>query len=158
MRPFGELGVSTALLAVASGCAWLVWQLPEAPGYSQVGPKVVPAVATAGLFVSGAVLMFEGLHGGFRARAPVEGDGFDARSFGWLTAGLVLHMALVGRIGFVAAATLLFVFTARGLGSERWVRDLGVGASMAAVLYGLFTGVLGLSLGPSVATLVRFAW
>lgn len=144
-----EVALSAGLLTLSAGFAWLVWRLPDAPGYSQVGPKVVPAMAAIGLLVASCVLLFEAMAGGFRGRVVEDTDPFDAKGFAWLAAGLALQMVLIQYTGFVAASTLLFLLTARGLGSRRWARDLLIGAVLASVLYGLFTGVLGLSLGPS---------
>lgn len=149
-----EFALSLALLLVAVGVAWLVWRLPEAPGYSQVGPKVVPAIAAAGLLSAAFVLLLQAARGGFRNRAVEHGDPFDAESFSWLAVGLSAQMALIGVIGFVPAAAVLFVCTARGLGSRRVWRDLGVGLMLAGGLYALFTGVLGLSLGPTLESVL----
>lgn len=150
----GEVTVATALLALGLVFGWMVWRLPDAPGYSQVGPKVVPAIAALGLIATAAILLVEAVGGGFANRPDGGEDVFDRRAFAWLAAGLVLHMVLVGWIGFVPAATLLFVFTARGLGSRRLLRDVATAMLIALALYSLFTGVLGLSLGPTLGSVL----
>jgi putative tricarboxylic transport membrane protein len=67
-------------------------------------------------------------------------------AFAWISAGLVAHMLLIAGIGFVLASTLLFVFTARGFGSRRWLRDALIGVSASTGIYLLFTRGLTLQL------------
>jgi putative tricarboxylic transport membrane protein len=55
-------------------------------------------------------------------------------------------MALVSHIGFVVAATVLFVFVARGFGSDRWIRDVIVGGLLALAVYLFFTRALSVNL------------
>ena len=152
--------VDVAEVAIAAGVTGLgfafaigTYLLPEAGGYAQIGPHVFPAIITAGLLLCGLALLAQALAGGFRNREREDTDPFDARAFGWLTAGLIAHLALIGTIGFVAASSLLFVAVARGFGSRRLLRDAIIALVLATLLYVLFTQVLGLALGPTFASL-----
>ena len=40
-----------------------------------------------------------------------------------ISAGVILHMAIIGWAGFIIASIVLFVLVARGFGSRRLVRD-----------------------------------
>lgn len=152
----------TAQLVVAIGVLGLgvlfgsaTFLLPEAPGYSQVGPGMVPAVVSIGLLVCGGVLALEVLRGGLRAMPVPEGGAFASRPLVWVVGGLVLHAMLIGTAGFIVASTLLFAFVARAFGSNRYLRDGLVGLILAGSLYWLFTQVLRLSLGPTLGVLTR---
>jgi putative tricarboxylic transport membrane protein len=64
----------------------------------------------------------------------------------WLIAGLVLHMILIGWVGFIAASTLLMVFVARGYGSRKPIRDALVALAVTVPIWALFSQVMGISL------------
>lgn len=152
----GEILLSAGLLALGIAFAAGAWLLPEAPGYARIGPRHFPALVAAGLVITGALLLFEALATGYR-NLPEEARGaYDWPAFLWVTGGLLAHMALIAGIGFVLAATLLFVCVARGFGSRRPGRDLLVALSLNAVVYFLFTRVLTLGL-PWGAWLPAFA-
>lgn len=138
-------------LGMLFGVATLL--LPEAPGYSQIGPGVVPAIVSLGLLSCGGGLLVGAARGGWRGLPKPEGGPFEARPLLWVVAGLAMHAALIGRVGFIVASTVLFVFVARGLGSTRWLLDSLAGLVLAASLYALFTQVLHLSLGPTLGLL-----
>lgn len=127
--------------------------LPEAPGYSQVGPGVVPAVVSIGLLACGGVLLLDVLRGGRRSLPAPEGERFEPKPFAWAISGLLLHAVLIGNVGFIVASTVLFTLVARAFGSTRWLRDALVGVVLATALYWLFTQVLRLSLGPTLGRL-----
>ncbi len=152
-RSPGELAVASGVLAVGVLFAWATWHLPEAPGYSQVGPGVVPAIVSLGLLVCGAALLFEASRGGLRQRPAAEGGMLDGRALGLVILGLVLHAAFIGVAGFIAASTILFLCVARAFGSVRWLRDGAIGVVLAGALYWLFTQVLRLSLGPALGVI-----
>lgn len=63
-----------------------------------------------------------------------------------IAAGLALFVLLLDVAGFVAAGTLLYVATAAGFGSRRWIRDGVTGALFCAVVYAAFTRGLGVPL------------
>ena len=69
---------------------------------------------------------------------PLDQAGHDApdwMAFGIISAGIVLHMIVIGWAGFIIAGTLLFVLVARGFGSRRPVRDAIIAVVLAIVVY-----------------------
>jgi putative tricarboxylic transport membrane protein len=154
VRAHGPYGRNRAHVALAAGLlalsAFVFWQLEAIPadgGYSAVGPRFTPMLIAIGLAVVGVVLLVQALAGGWRGlegTAPPEP--FFAPAFGWITAGLVLHMAVIGFAGFTLASTMLFTLVARGFGSRRIVRDALIGFVLAACIFLFFTRVLSLQL------------
>ncbi|MBD5801513.1 Tripartite tricarboxylate transporter TctB family protein [Azoarcus sp. Aa7] len=144
----GELLISLVLLALGSFVAFETQGIAETQGYSQVGPRLFPYLIGTGLVLCGAWLAWQALSGGWRAM-PEEAETHaapDRVGFLLISAGVVLHMVLIGWAGFVLASTLLFVLVARGFGSMKPVRDLGIAAVLSTLVYFLFTRGLGLSL------------
>jgi putative tricarboxylic transport membrane protein len=144
----GEIAAGTAIALAGLFFAVQTWALPDPPGYAQVGPRLFPALVAAGLLITGTLLAWQGARRGFPNMPHEEREAPDLRSVGWISGGILGHMALIGITGFVAASTLLFVCVARGYGSTRLLRDLVTGLALAVVLYLIFTQALGLSLGP----------
>ena len=63
-----------------------------------------------------------------------------------ISAGVILHMAIIAWAGFIIASIVLFVLVARGFGSRRILRDAIIAAVLAVVVFFIFTLALGLSL------------
>jgi putative tricarboxylic transport membrane protein len=144
-----ELSLSLGVIALGLGAAAVTAQLPSEGGYAHIGPNFFPAVVSAGLIVLGAWLLWEALSGGWRSRAPAEPGSehaFKRSAFLWLSAGLFLHMALIGTAGFVIAGTILFACVAHGFGSRRAVRDAALGLVLAAAIYLFFVKFLNVAL------------
>ncbi len=145
-RNTGELVLAAGVLALGVALAIGAWLLPENAGYARVSARFFPGLVAAALIATGALLLREAALGGFRALADEPRGRFSLRGFGWVSAGVIAHMALIAGIGFTLAGAVLYAATARGFGSARPLRDLGVGVVMAAVVFVLFTRVLTLSL------------
>ncbi len=144
----GEMLVSLGLIALGSFVVYGTQSIAETSGYAQVGPRLFPYLIGAGLTLCGAVLAWHALSGGWR-HVPLDQEGHDAPdwiAFVIISAGIVLHMVIIGWAGFVIASTLLFVLVARGFGSRRPVRDAVVAILLSIVVFFLFTVALGLSL------------
>lgn len=148
IRP-GELLISLVLLALGTFVVLETGGIAETQGYSQVGPRLFPYLIGTGLSVCGAWLAWQALTGGWR-NVPQDDDGThaapDLMGFAVVSAGVLLHMVLIGWAGFILASTLLFVLVARGFGSRRPVRDLLIAAALSTAAYFLFTQALGLTL------------
>jgi len=144
----GELLISLALLALGSFVVFETQGIAETQGYSQVGPRLFPYLIGSGLTLCGAWLAWQALTGGWRNVPLDEGehDAPDWMAFVIISAGVLLHMVLIGWAGFILASTLLFVLIARGFGSRKPVRDLAIAAVLSAVVFFLFTLGLGLNL------------
>jgi putative tricarboxylic transport membrane protein len=122
-------------------------QLPSDGGYAGIGSSFVPYVISAFLALVGAGLLWQSLTGGFRhftdALANVNAD---VRSGLWVTAGIFAMAAFITKLGFVIAATTLFVCVARAFGSRVWWRDALIGAALVFPIFWLFTLVLDVNL------------
>lgn len=141
---WGDAVVGVAILALAAVIGWQVTLIPTNAIYAQVGPKVIPWMATAMLAALGALLTLQGLRGGWEHEQP---GAFDFWALAWLLLGLVLNVALIGMAGFIIASTLLFVCTALAFGSRRILRDAAIGFVLALVSYVGFDRVLGYKIG-----------
>ena len=152
-----ELCVGLAMLAFAVVVGFATAAIP-ASAYAKVGPAVFPWAITAGLGLLGAVLVLQGLTGGWEHE---RGGALDTRSLAWLGAGLLLNVVLIygvsvaervllPRIGFIGSSTALFVCTARAFGSDRPMRDGIVGVLLSIVSYVFFDRVLGYRIGTGV--------
>jgi putative tricarboxylic transport membrane protein len=150
-RSGAEVALSLGVLALGIGVAAVTATLPSEGGYAGIGPNFIPAVVAAGIILLGLWLAFEAFSGGWRGAAPDDAaargeHAFNAAAFGWVSAGLCLQMALIGWAGFVVAATLLFVCVARGFGSRRVARDLGIGLALALGIHLFFVKLLNVNL------------
>lgn len=144
-RPaWGDTALGVAVLAMAAVIAWETTLIPTNAIYAQVGPKVIPWLATVLLCALGALLTLQGLRGGWEHEEHGE---FDTQGLVWMLLGLALNVALIGMAGFIIASTLLFVCTARAFGSRRFLRDAAIGIVLALVTYVGFDRVLGYKIG-----------
>jgi putative tricarboxylic transport membrane protein len=144
----GELAISFALIALGSFVVYGTQSIAETQGYAQIGPRLFPYIIGVGMALCGAVLGWQALSGGWR-NVPLDQEGHDAPdwiAFTIVSAGIVLHMVVIGWAGFIIASTLLFVLIARGFNSRRLVRDAVVGVLLAVAVFFIFTAGLGLSL------------
>lgn len=146
-----EVVVSAGVLLLGLCATVVALRLPEAGGYSRIGPNFVPKLVAAGLVLLGVWLFAEVLTGGWRA--PVADDpaergehAFVAPAFAWVAAGLVAQMALIHNAGFVLAAGALFACVARGFGSRRWLRDAVIGLLMGLGVFTFFVHFLNVNL------------
>ncbi len=145
----GELLVSLGLLALGGYILFRAQDIEAIRGYEQLGPRLVPDLVGAGFLVLGGVLGWQVLSGGWRPVPEAEHAAPDWWAFGYIGAGLVLHMALIAWIGFVLTSALLVVLVARGFGSRRWLRDLAIGLALGAAAFYFTTLVLRLHLPAS---------
>jgi putative tricarboxylic transport membrane protein len=146
----GEVLLSLVLVLIGAFVIFQTRGIAETQGYSQVGPRLFPYVIGTGLTLCGAVLTWHAIQGGWRD-VPLDQPGHDAPDWmAWaiISGGIVLHMVLIGWAGFIIASVLMYVLIARGFGSKRALRDLGVGLALAVAAYFLFTRALGLRLPP----------
>ena len=148
-RSRAEIALSLGVLGLGAGAAWVTARLPGEGGYAGIGPNFIPAVVAGGLLLTGAWLLWEALAGGWRnLAAPAAGaeHPFNAAAFGWVSAGLFAHMALIGSAGFVLAGTALFAGVARGFGSARPVRDAAIGFALSLAVFAFFVKLLNVNL------------
>ena len=144
----GEFLISLALIIIGSFVVYETQSIAETQGFAQVGPRLFPNLIGIGLTLCGGWLGWQALSGGWRDVPMDEGthDEPDWIAFFVISAGIILHMVLIGWAGFIIASILLFVLVARGFGSRRPARDLLIAVILAVVVYFLFTAGLGLNL------------
>jgi putative tricarboxylic transport membrane protein len=150
-RNAAEIGLSLGVLALGLGVSAVTATLPSEGGYAGIGPNFIPAVVGAGIVLLGLWLSFEAFSGGWRGAAPDDArergeHAFHAAGFGWISAGLAAHMALIGWAGFVVAGLVLFACVARGFGSLRVARDLALGLVLSLGIYLFFVKLLNVHL------------
>jgi putative tricarboxylic transport membrane protein len=145
--------VAAAVLVLAVVVATGAAMLPVDKGYTIVGTKVFPLMVTALLAVVGAGLMWQAMRGELlplndddtqAAQGHASGSRWQAAA--WVSGGLLLDALLIERIGFVAAATVLFALAARGFGSRQWGRNVALGVLITWPVYVAFTLGLNISL------------
>jgi len=150
-RSAAQIALSLGVLALGAGAAAGTAMLPSEGGYAGIGPNFVPGVVAVGLLLLGAWLAYEAFSGGWRTAPPDDArergeHPFDAAAFGWVSAGLFAHMALIGPGGFVAAGTALFACIARGFGSRRIARDVAIGVVLSLGVFLFFVKLLNVGL------------
>jgi putative tricarboxylic transport membrane protein len=148
-RSRAEIALSLGVLGLGAFAAVVTARLSGEGGYAGIGPNFIPAVVSAGLLVTGAWLLWEALSGGWRNRGEAEAGtehAFHASAFGWITAGLFAHMALIGWAGFVLAGTALFACVARAFGSRRVGRDAALGFALSLAVFLFFVQLLNVNL------------
>ena len=149
------VGVVIAMVAVVLAVA--TWQLPAQPEALDGGARLVPGLCAAVLLLCGLWLVWEASHGGWRyLPGSLEAQTLQITPWVWVTAGLLLCAGLIRFSGFVVAAALCYVLAVQGLRAAahpeqglrgaRMVVDVLIGLLLAAVVYALFTKVLGIDL------------
>jgi len=136
------------LAAVAAFFAAGLPSIDDQAGYSGLSPRFLPQIVTFGLAACALMLLLR------RHSVPAQAE--DAATaverergpgrLALVAGGLLLHMALIGTLGFVLAGVLLMSLVARGYGSTRTLRDALVGLAITVPIWLLFTQLLGISL------------
>lgn len=149
---FRHLAIGVFLLIVGAVLAYGAKQFPVDKGYSILGPHVFPMVIAGFLLLLGGILSWEAVTGGFHNLDADDDVGADeAKATNktgafWVSSGILVEALLITHIGFVLASSILFALTARGFGSKRPLRDIGIGLGLTLPLFWLFTSGLGLAL------------
>ena len=120
---------------------------PAETGYAGIGARFFPTLIASALVLTGALLLWQVATGGLRNFTDELADAAVNLGGGlWVSGGVLLYALVITHIGFVLAATLLFVCVARGFGSRRWWLDLVFGVALVLPVFWLFTMVLDVSL------------
>ena len=160
-RSLPQALVGGGLVLLGLGYAWGATSIPAEAGYGGVGPNFLPWVVSVLLLACGGRLGWQGWTGGFsHFEDPTQERGnWDALA--WISAGVLLNAAAIERIGFILSCALCFAFAVRGLrrsegqaerGLRGTLRDLAIGAAVAAPAFWLFTKVLAVNLPGLTAT------
>ena len=141
-----ELLIALGLLVAAAVVFWQTWQIPVSSLSTQVGPTVFPTMVASGLGLLAVLVLVQALRGGWQPEEE-KGVAVDRRAVGFVAAGLLANVLLIGPLGFTAASTLLFVLIAHGFGSRRPLRDAALGFFLALAAYFGFAKALGVNIG-----------
>jgi putative tricarboxylic transport membrane protein len=157
-RGQGAVGVVKALLmpgVLAAFATYLVvgivtMEVP--PNAAFPGPQFFPGVIAIGLYVLAVILGI----GAVRALGATDASpdaetgeravGVDWRSFAWVVGSFLAFTVLLGVLGWIVAAALLFTGVSRGFGQRNLWFALFVGATISSLSYIAFDMGLGLSL------------
>jgi len=141
-RPDGAALTVAAILALVAIVIFRdAASLPQARGYSGVGPADVPRWIAWGL----VILSVWSVIAAFR-EAPQTRDPQDAGPIFWIIGGLAVQLALLNIVGFVIATGLLFAATARAFGKRNLALTFPIGLVFSLIIYMIFAGLLDLSL------------
>lgn len=141
-----ETVLGLGVMGLAAGAFWQAALIPVSPLYAKIGPTVFPYLGAALLLVLGALLVLQGLRGGWQ---PEDEKAVppDWHALAPVAAGLVANVVLIGPLGFTLASTAMFALVARGFGSRAPLRDIAIGFVLALVAYFGFAGLLGVNIG-----------
>jgi putative tricarboxylic transport membrane protein len=144
-----ELLIGLGLLGFAAMAVWQTMAIPVSPLYAKVGPTVFPYLASIGLGLLAMLLIVKAFTGGWQEEEE-KAVALDYKSLGFVIAGLVANVALIGPLGFTAASTALFVLITYGFGSRKPVRDALIGLVVALTAYFGFAKLLGVNIGAGI--------
>jgi putative tricarboxylic transport membrane protein len=142
------LGVAALGIAILVGASFI----PDAAGYSTVGPGAIPRLVGIGLLIAAAGLLWQVLRGGFQNHDEAAERALPTHwsAFLWISVAILSYGLLIERAGFILSSVLLYVLTAAGFGSRRWGLNAAIGAAIAIIIYVAFQRGLGLSLPAGV--------
>lgn len=139
----GEAVLGGGVLALGLFVAVETALIKVGPTHAAIGPRLFPFLVAAGLIAVSLALLREAFVGHV---AHEGGFALDWPAVGLASAGLVAEMLLMEPVGWIVAATLLFMGVARAFGSRRLLLDTAVGLVLAGLTFAIFNCGLGLSL------------
>jgi putative tricarboxylic transport membrane protein len=139
VRNWPELLLGLGLVVIGIVIGVEASSINISPIYAKVGPAAFLWFAAALLALCGSLVAWRGFS------APASGNN-ELYGPAVIMAGLALSVFAMEPLGFMAAATGIFVLTAHGLGSRQILRDLLVGVVLSTLAYVLFSKGLGLRL------------
>lgn len=136
-----ELGIATATLLIGLFILFDSFGIKLGSGYDHIGPRFFPFIVSAGLLLTGALMLIEVLRKSAITTEPVEWKPFFV-----LCVALVACLLLFKVAGFIIAAAVQFWLVARAFNSRRIWLDACVALALSVVVYVVFTHGLGLIL------------
>ena len=159
-RVTGEQWIALGVILIGLIMAWQITGIPKSSGYAGVGPRFFPSVIVFGMLITGAILFIQSRpskHPETENQTqdpdhPLEYETPQANwmMFGIASAALILHMSLIGVIGFTLAGTILCFGICLALETQNKIRDLILSFFLVLGLFHLFKW-LGLNL-PALIT------
>lgn len=142
----GEIALALGMLCVSGIVLWQTLEIPVSPIYARVGPTIIPMMTAAGLGCLSLALLVSALRGGWQSDEEKEYTP-DKLALGWLAAGMLANIVLIGPAGLTMASVVLFTLVARAFGSTRILRDASIGFVFSLVAYIGFARALGIKIG-----------
>lgn len=137
------IGLGLIVLAAVIGFDAARMQVP--PNYATFGPQIFPYLSVAALIATGVFFLWQTASGKAAAIKP-EAQASDWQPVIAISAGLLLQVALIERVGFVISAAILFFAVAWGFHSRKPGRDAIVAIALSLATYLVFTRLLNLQL------------
>ncbi len=134
-----------ALAIVAIVIAYSTSRMNIAPTYAKVGPQVFPYLAAFALGATGLFFIWQTLSRQ-RDRIIPDTDVTDWRAIGFISGGFIFEILFIEPLGFILAASVLFVAVAYAFGSRRYIRDVITALVLSTIAYLVFTKLLNLQL------------
>ena len=139
----GEAVLGGGVLALGLFIAVETLQMEVSAAQAAVSPRLFPFLVAAGLLAVSTALLREAFFGHIAHEGGFE---LDWHAVALVSGGLIVELLLVERAGWIVAATILFVLTARAFRSHRLVIDLVLGVGLAALTFVVFSYGLDLTL------------
>ncbi|WP_020394011.1 tripartite tricarboxylate transporter TctB family protein [Thiolinea disciformis] len=154
-RVTGEQWIALGVILIGFIMIWQITGIPKSTGYAGIGPRFFPSVIAFGLVIAGATLLIQSRpskHPETEEKTQDPDHPLDYeiahphwRMFSIASAALILHMSLIGFIGFTLAGTLLCFGICLALETSHKIRDLILSFLLVLGLFHLFKW-LGLNL------------
>lgn len=143
----GEFVIALGVIALGLGLVAGTLAIPTSGGYERIGPTAWPWAVALCLIVIGILLARRTLE----QRSSVPGAESAPRRvesvpFTFVSIGLILHLLLIERAGFVIASAILFFCTAYALGARHRALTAVIAVALAVAIYFAFTRGLELNL------------
>lgn len=159
-RVTGEQWIGLGTILIGLIMVWQITGMSQSTGYAGVGPRFFPSVIAFGLMLMGGILFIQSRPSKQpetedKTQDPDQPLDYAApqpnwRMFGIASAALILHMSLIGWIGFTLAGTILCFGICLALETQAKIRDLILSFLLVLGLFHLFKW-LGLNL-PALIT------
>jgi putative tricarboxylic transport membrane protein len=150
----GEVLIAAGIVFLGVAMAFGTLAIPGSGGYERIGPAAYPWVISLSLVIIGAILAREALRNAAPAVTGEAGPvGLALRPFALVNLGLILHLLLIERAGFVVASMTLFFCTARAMGARHWSVTAAIAFALSLAVYFAFS--VGLDLALPVGTLLE---
>lgn len=144
------IAIGVGLIVIAGLIAYSTSRMQVAPAYARIGPQIFPYFIAAAFALVGAWFVWNSSAPGLKREIQAEGFETDWKALAIIAAGLLANWAILRPLGFIIAATVLFLCVSFAFGSRRYLRDAVVAVVLALVSYLGFRHGLGLQLPPGI--------
>lgn len=136
-----ELGIAIATILIGLFILADSFGIKLGSGYDHIGPRFFPYLVSAGLLLTGVLMLIEVL-----GKSVITTEAVEWKPFFILCMSLVASLLLLKPAGFILAAAVQFWLVARAFNSRRTWRDAVIALVLSIIVYNVFTHGLGLVL------------